>query len=110
MASSIRDEIKTIIREIGIDEEQFCLYTALPAQALNDAKHADTKRLKEILLIVNMLEAMSDSRRDAWNWYTKQTIRGGGNITSSQVVIENRESGASAVINYIKSKKLGGFE
>ena len=110
MAISIRDEIKTIIREIGIEEEQFCLYTALPAQALNDSKHADTKRLKETLVIFNMLEAMFDSRQDAWNWYTKQPIKGFENITSSQVVIQNRESGSSAVINYIKSKRLGGFE
>ncbi|MDC8829714.1 hypothetical protein [Alteromonas gilva] len=110
MALSTRDKIKTLIREIGIDEEQFCSCTALPAQTLNGAKHADTKRLKETLLIFNMLETMFDTRQDAWNWYTKQPISGFGNTTPSQVVIENRETGASEVINYIESKRLGGFE
>tara|TARA_R110002012_G_scaffold311541_1_gene521109 strand:- start:1008 stop:1340 length:333 start_codon:yes stop_codon:yes gene_type:complete len=110
MASATSDELKALIREIGIDEELFCSYTALPAQALNDAKHADTKQLKETLLIFKMLEAMFNSRQDAWNWYTKQPIIGFGNTTSSQVMIHNREAGASAVINYIESKILGGFE
>lgn len=110
MASATRDEIKTLIREIGIDEEQFCSYTALPAQVLNDVKHPDTKRLKETLLIFNMLEATFDSRQDAWNWFTKQPVSGFGGITPSQVVIQNREAGTSAVINYIESKILGGFE
>ncbi|MDT0581502.1 hypothetical protein [Brumicola blandensis] len=108
---TIHNQTQALISELGISESHFRAATGLSPQPINgDEKGFEKERFDAILSLFAMLETWFDSPKDAWEWYTEQPLIGFGNLTSSEVVIQNQDKGAFAVIEYIKSKNIGSFE
>jgi hypothetical protein len=111
MSTTTHNQTQALISELGISESHFRASTGLSPQPLiGDEKGFEKERFDAIHSIFAMLKEWFDSPEDAWEWYTKQTLIGFGNLTASEVVIQNQDTGALAVIEYITSKNLGSFE
>lgn len=111
MKESNDTKIKTLISDLAISESTFFHYTGLPSQSLNPDKNGIVRsRIEVIQSIFEMLKNWFDTPEEAWCWYTTKTLAGFGNLTPAEVVIQNPQSGAWAVIDYIKSKELNTFE
>lgn len=105
------NQTQALIFELGISESHFRASIGLSPQPIKGEQQGFKKeRFDAILSIFAMLETWFDSPKEAWEWYTKQPLIGFGNLTSSEIVIQNQDKGASAVIKYIKSKNVGSFE
>lgn len=111
MNTKNHNQVEALIAELGVSEASFLAFTGLASRSLNaDEKEIERNRIDTIFSIFTKLKAWFDSPEQAWEWYTKQKIIGFGNLTPAEIVMKNPDSGASAVISYIKSKELGGFE
>lgn len=111
MSDSQYYQVHKLIAEMGISVEQFCEHTGLSFEALNaNAMGTENQRVEHVLAIFAAIDNWFGSPQEAWHWYTKQPIIGFGDFTPSQVVMQNNTAGAHAIIDYIKSKELGGFE
>jgi hypothetical protein len=100
-------QVQNLIAEIGITEEYFCCKTGLMPPLL---KRNEAIRINSILNIFDALQIWFDSPKQAWSWFTERKISGFGDLTASEVVVQNPDEGVSAVQSYIDSKNLGGFE
>lgn len=111
MSTKVHNQTDKLILELGISDASFFACTGLSPQNLNsDEKGVERDRFDAIHTIFSKLKTWFDSPEEAWEWYTKQPIIGFGDLTPAEIVMRNQDSGASAVMNYIKSKELGGFE
>ena len=108
MSQSTYNIVTKLASELNVSRDDFCTYTGL---SLNTSDLvSEENRIAAIQSMFNMLRPWFDSAEGAWQWYTKQPITSFGDLTAAEIIIQNPESGAAVVIDFIESKEQGGFE
>jgi hypothetical protein len=87
-------------------QAQVCIQMSLEIREIVTIPH----RFAALDTIFILLDAWFVTPQQSWEWFTEVPIAGFGNITPAQVVLQYGESGPSMVLDYIRSKNLGGFE
>jgi len=109
MNVSTQQKLKDLLAQLSITEDQFFDKTGLSASD-TQIDSVENSNVMSILSIFDQLQVWFDSPSEAWHWFTQEKIRGFGALTASEVVVQNSQDGVNAVLDYIESKNLGGFE
>ncbi|GFD88784.1 hypothetical protein KUL152_10100 [Tenacibaculum sp. KUL152] len=111
MNNQYRKQIQEIISDSDISEAEFFSATGLSTNALqNNIDDAMVKRLQAVLAIFTKVTNWFNSPVERWKWFTTSTILGFSNKTPAQIIREDDAQSVDALLLFVKSKELGGFE
>jgi hypothetical protein len=111
MATATELQVNELISTLKSSEEQFYTDIGIPLRSPDiDQQEMVKKRIKAICAMFLKLEDWFISPQDSWHWYTEQKIPAFGNITATELVMQEQDAGIAIVMDYIEIKNLGGFE
>ena len=96
---------------LNIDDEVFCAYTGVSLNDLSGSvDEAATVRLRAVIEVFERVEPWFDSSTEAWSWFTSKPLVGFGSKVPADVIREYGAQGVESLMQFVKSKDLGGFE
>ena len=111
MDNQYRKQIQVIISDSGISEAEFFSATGLSANALqNNTDDAMVKRLQAVLAIFTKVTSWFNSPVERWKWFTTTSVSGFADKTPAQIICEGDERSVEALLLFVESKELRGFE
>lgn len=101
-------QLQALNETLGISEEDVYAAVGLNPRDIN-GEVAD-ERLTALLTLCNNVRPWFDSPADAWRWFTSQPLSGFGGKTPAAIICDDGAVGGRALMLFIESKQLGGFD
>lgn len=108
LSTDTKIQLQAFTESLGISEDD--VYASVDLTPRDIESDVAAERLSALLTVCDSVRPWCDSSADVWRWFTSQSLTGFGGITPAALIRDDNARGGQALIQFIESKQLGGFD
>ena len=108
LKSDTKIQLKALTESFRITEDD--VYTAVGLTPSDIGSDVADERVEALFKVCGGVRVWFDKPAETWQWFTSQTISGFGGRTPAAMIRDYDAKGGDALMQFIESKQLGGFE